>query len=59
MYPEYIAELVLRGSNEQYTYPSALNVESPIEIHLLMLRAIGRDRLLDLSPFDDKVCQNL
>jgi hypothetical protein len=37
----------------------AFNVESSIEIHLPMLEAIGQDRLLDLSPSDDKIYQNL
>ena len=59
MNSEYISELVLGGSNEQYTCPGTFNVESAIEVDLPMLRAVGRDRLLDLSPFGDEVSQNL
>ena len=56
---EYIVELILGGSNEQYTCPGTFDVEGSIKIHLPMLGAIRRDRLLDLSPFGDKICQNL
>jgi len=55
----YISELILGGSNEQYTYPNTFNVEGTIEVHLLMLRAISQDRLLDLGPFVNEINQNL
>ena len=56
---EYIAELILGRSNEQYTCPGTFDVKSPIKIHLPMLGAIGQDRLLDLSLFGEKIYQNL
>ena len=59
MNPKYISELILGGSNEQYTCPGTFDVKSPIKIHLPMLGAIGQDRLLDLSPFGDEISQNL
>jgi hypothetical protein len=53
---ENIAELIPRGGNKQHACASTMNVEPTIEVHLLVLRAIGWYGLLDFSPLSDKIC---
>ena len=59
MDPENIAKLIPRGGNKQHASASAFDVECVIEVHLPILRAVGRYGLWDLGPFGDKICQNL
>ena len=59
MYLENISELILGQHNEQNVSTSAIDVESIIEVHHLVLGASRDDGLLDLGPLSDKISKHL
>jgi hypothetical protein len=56
---ENIAQLVPRWRDEVHTYPSTVDIEGAIKIHLPVLRGAFRDRRVHICPFDNEVDQCL
>ena len=56
---EDISEVIPKWRNKKDTCPSTIKVEGAIEVHDPMVRSIGVDRGLHVSPFHDEVGEHL
>jgi hypothetical protein len=52
-------KLIHRWRDEIYAYPSAIEVERPVEVYGLVLRVVDRDRSLHIRPLGDEVGKHL
>ena len=52
-------KLIPRWRDEIYTYPSAVEVVGPVDVHGLVLGVVGRDRSLHIYPLNDEVSECL
>ena len=56
---EDIAKLIPRWRDEIYTYPYAIEVERPVEVHGLVLGVVDQDRSLHIHPLSNDVGERL
>jgi hypothetical protein len=59
VYPKNVSRLILGRRNEQNACTSTVDVKGVIEVHHLVLRASGNDRILDLCPLSDEISERL